>query len=255
MRFVYLQILILTTGTAFSQTTCDKYSIDYVPKNLTDAINYLDCRWTEKDKEEFKIIDENDAVAELHMGTGQGIRNNWGLWEGKKSLYRYFRTKGISHPDDMSSIILTSFHRHLNNKPIDLDGQINYYKNYWKKAREKYYQENRILTEKKKKEYDSYHKGDTVKIEFKLHTKQAYPQIYPVQGHPDLNEKPDCYVIGIVTGKHVRKGTNYTLKIRPIDICGYQKIFWGSIHEKHGDFQVGQEYNFFGLTGFKISKQ
>ncbi len=184
--------IIIYTWTTFSQTTCDKYSADYVPKNLTDAINYLDCVWTDKDKEEFKTKDENDAVAELHMGTGREIRNDWGLWKGKSSVYRYFKAKGISHPDDISSIILTSFHRHLNNRPIDLNGPIKYYKDYWEKASEKYNQEKKILTERKKKEYGSYHKGDTVKIEFKLHTKQAYPQVYAIQGHPDLNEKPDC---------------------------------------------------------------
>lgn len=255
MRFVYLKILLLTTWTALSQANCDKYSTDYVPRNLTDAVNYLDCVWPAKDKEEFKSKDENDATAELHMGTGQGIRNDWGLWEGKNSLYRFFKSKGISHPDDISSIILTSFHRHLNNRQIDLDGQIKYYKDYWQKAREKYDKEDKTLKEQKKKEYDSYNKGDTVKIEFKLHTKQDYPQIYPIQGHPDLNEKPDCYVIGIVTGKYIRKGTDYTLKIKPIDICGYKEIYWSSIHEKHGNFKVGQEYNFFSLTGLKISRQ
>ena len=35
--------------------------------------------------------------------------------------------------DDMSGIILDSFWRHLNQKPIKLDEQVKYYQDYWKK--------------------------------------------------------------------------------------------------------------------------
>jgi len=38
-----------------------------------------------------------------------------------------FRTQGIKDADDMSGIILTSFWRHLNDKSIRLDEQIQYY--------------------------------------------------------------------------------------------------------------------------------
>src|SRR5690606_13869140 len=107
-----------------SQADCGKYSDDYIPKDLNDALEYLTCTWTDKDKEDFKSKDEKIAVSELHMGTGQGIRNGWGLWQRKNSLYHYFKSKGVFHPDDISSIILTSFHRQLNNKEIDLDGQV-----------------------------------------------------------------------------------------------------------------------------------
>lgn len=47
-------------------------------------------------------------------------------------LYKWFAAKGIFHADDMSGIIFTSFERRLRNEPIDLDGQIEFYKNYWK---------------------------------------------------------------------------------------------------------------------------
>ncbi|NJW55826.1 DUF6794 domain-containing protein, partial [Salinimicrobium oceani] len=92
---------------------------------------YLNCQWSESDKIEFQNKEENTAVTELHFGSGMGIRNGWELWEGKNRIARYFKRKGISHPDDMSSIILTSFHRTLNNRPIDLNGQISYHKKYW----------------------------------------------------------------------------------------------------------------------------
>ena len=34
--------------------------------------------------------------------------------------------------DDMSSIIITSYYRYLNNLPINLNEQVEYYKEYWK---------------------------------------------------------------------------------------------------------------------------
>jgi hypothetical protein len=43
---------------------------------------------------------------------------------------------GIYHPDDMSGIILTSYHRYLNGQDIALEAQIKSYQDYWKKVSE-----------------------------------------------------------------------------------------------------------------------
>jgi hypothetical protein len=52
------------------------------------------------------------------------LRNTWGLWS-ESSLAKYFRQLGVSNADDMSLIIATSFHRHLNGEEIRLQRQIN----------------------------------------------------------------------------------------------------------------------------------
>lgn len=49
-----------------------------------------------------------------------------------KDQAAWFNQVGIYHPDDMSGIILDSFWRKLNNKPIGLDEQIKYYQDYWR---------------------------------------------------------------------------------------------------------------------------
>jgi len=67
-----------------------------------------------------------------HMSMGLWMRNNWGLWKGSR-LAKWFNAQGIIHPDDMSGIILTSFWRHLNNKPIGLDEQVKFYQDWWGK--------------------------------------------------------------------------------------------------------------------------
>jgi hypothetical protein len=60
------------------------------------------------------------------------MRNNWGLWGGSR-LAKWFNNQGVKHPDDMSGVILDSFWRHLNDKPIKLEEQVKHYQDYWKK--------------------------------------------------------------------------------------------------------------------------
>lgn len=122
-----IRCLILFLSLTFvlqGQSNCDEYSKDYKPLNLKGAIQYLDCLWSESDKNNFKNKPEEDAVTEMHFGAGMGIRNAWELWNSEASLSKYFQEIGVSHPDDMSSIILTSFHRFLNEKEIDLENQV-----------------------------------------------------------------------------------------------------------------------------------
>lgn len=91
----------------------------------------LTNQYDDIDVEKYKSMDEDDALVSGHHTLGRALRNDWGLW-GDNELTQWFNTIGIFHADDMSAIISTSFHRHLNNKDIDLDGQVAYYKKYWK---------------------------------------------------------------------------------------------------------------------------
>lgn len=101
----------------------------YIPKDLHDAFIELERMTDPRFLAEF----QSGTDAELdkyHHGMGMWIRNNWALWKGSR-LTDYFVRLGIHHPDDMSGIILTSFHRHLNGKPIKLDEQVRYYQAFW----------------------------------------------------------------------------------------------------------------------------
>ncbi|SDY05723.1 hypothetical protein SAMN05444411_11610 [Lutibacter oricola] len=106
----------------------------YIPENLKESIKEVDKFYTDSLKTEIKTLTENEYLANSHFGTGFWIRNNWGLWKGSR-LSRYFKRKGINHPDDISSIILKSYHRQLTGKNIDLKEQIKYYKDYWKESK------------------------------------------------------------------------------------------------------------------------
>ena len=128
-------MFLLISSSIYAQIDCGKYPDKYVPIDLEDALHYLDCKWSESDKDVFKNKPENEAVTELHFGTGMGIRNNWRLWKGDSGIAKYFRNFGINHPDDMSSIVLASFHRYLNKMDIKLEDQVKYYKDYWEKSK------------------------------------------------------------------------------------------------------------------------
>lgn len=102
------------------------------PKNLEDAIIILSNQLI-NETDEISKTDEKVFTATEHHGLGRFLRNEWGLWSGSK-LQIWFKERGIHHADDMSGIILTSFHRRLNDKPLDLDDQIKYYRKYWAKV-------------------------------------------------------------------------------------------------------------------------
>ena len=258
MKNTFAIILVFVYGTVFSQDYCKDYKENYIPKNLNDAIEYLNCEWSESDKTEFKNTEESDAVSELHFGTGMSIRNGWELWKGKNRISRFFKSKGISHPDDISSIILTSFHRHLNGKDIELKAQIIDYQEYNKKAKKRYEEEQKLLTEKLKIQYDNYRIGDTVLIAFKIYPpykKDGLMRVHSVQGYPDLNEKWNCPVTGIVYGKKIRKRKDYTLIVKITDICEHTEVFWLEIYDTGSNFKIGEQYDFFSLRYYKITRK
>lgn len=99
------------------------------PKNIDDALQILRHELNDEIENIAKTpLDE--YICTEHHGIGRFIRNEWGLWSGSE-LQTWFKDKGIDHPDDMSSIILTSFHRTLNNQSINLNEQIKFHKKYW----------------------------------------------------------------------------------------------------------------------------
>lgn len=99
------------------------------PKNLEECFVELERILSGDELEEFKNANE-DEIVKYNQSIGKLMQDKWGAWPGSH-LRRYFIEMGIFHPDDMTNIILTSFHRRLNNKDINLEQQIGYYRQYW----------------------------------------------------------------------------------------------------------------------------
>jgi len=107
-----------------------------MPENLEESISYFQNEWTSSELSSFKNKLEYEAIAEAHFGAGLWIRNTWIKGNRNVPLANYFTSLGINHPDDISSIILRSLHRKLNNRIIDVEKQVESYKAYWKLIKE-----------------------------------------------------------------------------------------------------------------------
>lgn len=105
------------------------------PTDLEGCFNTLDLIMSNSDPKEFKWFKEtkeSDCLAQVHHGLGRYLRNSWGLWKKESPLYIYFNNMGLWHADDMSSVIITSYHRHLSGKKLNLKKQIDKHLSYWK---------------------------------------------------------------------------------------------------------------------------
>lgn len=201
--FLFTALLIIFNG-------CKSYPDNYQPKDLEDAIEFLDYKWNDIDKQKFKETDEESATVMLHFGTGMYLRNNWGLWDSNSQLCKYFKSIGIFHPDDMSSIILTSFHRHLNNKDIDLQGQIKYYKDYWNKGKEAY-----DIKQKENNEiYKQFKIGDKITVIMQVDTTDNEIRAVGNPGVWTVKPEKDLIINGTLLDKFKNKNNTHYFKVK-----------------------------------------
>ena len=86
----------------------------YIPKNIEECFLELN-KFLKKD--DIKIMKEFKSKVlysfNYHMGLGNYIRNNWGLWADSR-LYNYLRERFCFDADDMSGRILGFYWEWLN---------------------------------------------------------------------------------------------------------------------------------------------
>lgn len=107
----------------------------YIPEDLDDVLVEVDRIFVSAGERDAVMKAAEDDMVQYHHGLGMWMRNEWGLWAGSR-LSEYFNRIGIHHPDDMSGIILNSYWRKLHGKPIDLERQVKYYQEYWRKQKD-----------------------------------------------------------------------------------------------------------------------
>ena len=108
----------------------DKRKKNKIPENLKECFVFLNDLLSKEDKTVAKK--DSKFGIKVHHTLGRTLRNDWYLWRGGK-LKNYFNDLGIHHADDMSGIILTSYHRYLNGENIRLNEQVHFYIDYWEK--------------------------------------------------------------------------------------------------------------------------
>ena len=137
-RYTFLIFLtIFLSGTGFvSAQTAEEYEANYakriqqemiygvyIPADLDDAHNELSRLADPKGLASFKSSPEDSISRKLHFGFGRWILLNWGLEEGSR-ISHHLKSKGISFPDDMVRVIIVTWHRKLNDRPLLLDEEI-----------------------------------------------------------------------------------------------------------------------------------
>jgi len=171
------------------------------PRNIDEAILYFETKWNDKQKEECKNSDEKTWVNDMHASLGVWIRNEWIYKDKDTALVNQFNRLGIDHPNDMSAIILTSLHRKLNNIPIDLDGQVKYYIDYWKPYKICDEKASRLAQET----YNKFNVGDSIfiymDVDAKFGTRNAVLHECP-DTEWSFDYKNDLMIRGIVSEKY-----------------------------------------------------
>ena len=90
----------------------------YIPKDQIEALKEIKDISPVEAMAKFRSESEESVVKKLHFGLGRWIRYNWNFYEGSR-LSEHLKGMGVSHPDDMSTFLMTILHRDLNGAPLN----------------------------------------------------------------------------------------------------------------------------------------
>ncbi|MEN0004894.1 MAG: DUF6794 domain-containing protein [Bacteroidota bacterium] len=108
----------------------------YIPKDIPDALIELNRLVDASSKAKFKQMTEEAATKKLFFSFGRWITHNWGFYGGSR-LSSHLAQFGVTYPDDMARLIILSFHRSLNKRPIQFKQEVEKMKNARLEAYEK----------------------------------------------------------------------------------------------------------------------
>lgn len=100
----------------------------YIPKDLQDALQELDKRMEEDARITFKQFSEEEAAGKAYFSMGRWMMVKWGMEDGSR-LTHFFQQNQIGFLEDMVRIIMISYHRKVNQKPLDTETLFGYYRN------------------------------------------------------------------------------------------------------------------------------
>ncbi len=88
------------------------------------VVQALDAALTDAHKVFLRCFpDEDVRVARVHFGLGRWLRNTLHLFSDNP-LTTSLRAAGVSHADQMSSVILRAYARSLHGQPLDIPGAV-----------------------------------------------------------------------------------------------------------------------------------
>lgn len=90
----------------------------YIPRDIDDALSKLMELTDEDARKPLKEVSEDIMVKKLYFGLGRWMEYNWNFEEGSRFSH-YLRLKGLYYTEDMTRFMLTLFHRHINQRPLE----------------------------------------------------------------------------------------------------------------------------------------
>ena len=91
----------------------------YIPKDLADAFNELNKKIDPDSERKFLSLPDTVAAQKLFFSLGRWINVNWGFYGGSR-LSHYLKGIGITHPEDMATFIIITYHRNLRREPLEV---------------------------------------------------------------------------------------------------------------------------------------
>ena len=142
-----LCLAVGVTSSAYCQSAYEKEYQDrvrrseingvYIPKDINDCFAQLDKLISPESQEKFKKMGEDAAVHKLYFSLGRWMWINWSMLDGSR-LTRYFGDYGMQNAEDMTTLIIRSYHRKLMNRDIDIKGQVEVFKQKYAKEKEEH---------------------------------------------------------------------------------------------------------------------
>lgn len=92
----------------------------YIPADLSEAFKELIELSPPSAIDKFKKAEEAVVVPKLQLGLGRWMLLHWNLYEGSR-IGHFIKNYGVTFPEDQVIFLLTTFHRHLNNKDLNVE--------------------------------------------------------------------------------------------------------------------------------------
>ncbi len=114
--YIIVTLLLCTSSAAQKKVSYQRdyrYLVDridgnYIPKDINEAVDWLDTLLNEEDKSFFAdSVSLEDFSKDLSMGSW--VRAIWGFWGGSR-LQKYFNDRKVFNPDYMSYLILKAYY-------------------------------------------------------------------------------------------------------------------------------------------------
>ena len=94
-----------------------------IPDNFEKSLEQLDLAFDDGSRIWIKCLPDGGLDSLTHGGPGMVVKYSWELTKGSK-LAKDLISRGLTDPDDMVTIILTSYQRKLKNESIRFTDQV-----------------------------------------------------------------------------------------------------------------------------------